>query len=150
MPAAKRPAKPKVDLTKLGAHVVSVFGPFNSRVLIEMPAERAMDVFPDGLGAAAPALVLEAVVRDLERIQRRDPQLAESTLAMSAVAMAREIEHPYNSATSKSMCQSRLVEAMRELRDLAPPEQQKDGLDDIAAGRKLRLASSGGSASPNS
>lgn len=132
---------PSVDLHALGARVVSVFGPFGETVLIQMSAESAARMFPDGaLGAAAPAMVLDAILRDIERIRKRDPALADSALAASAVAMAREIEHPFNSATSKSMCQARLADALRELRELAPPVESKDGLDEVAERRAKRRA----------
>jgi hypothetical protein len=135
-----------VDLSALGAHVVSVFGPFNSRVLIEMPAEQAEELFPDGLRGAGPAEVLEAVRGDVEALRRRAPEVADSGLAASAVALAREIEHPYNSATSKSMCAKALQDALRELRGLAPAEVKADGIDEINAQRERRRARLAGAA----
>lgn len=131
---------PVVDLYALGARVVSVYGPFNSLTLIELPTEVAEGLFPDGLDAAAPSLVVEATERDLARIRKRDRDLADSALAASAVAMAREIENPFNSATSKSMCQARLADAMQTLRGLAPPEEVADGIDEIADRRAKRRA----------
>lgn len=121
--------------------MVSVFGPFDSRVLVEMSTGEAGDLFPDVvLAAAGSSRMVDATERDLERIRKRDPELADSALAASAVAMAYEIDHPYNSATSKSMCQARLAEAMKALRDLAPPEEAKDGIDQLAERRADRLA----------
>src|SRR5689334_12698707 len=85
---AKRRAapKPKIDLHALGARVINVFGPFGSLVLIEMSAEKAADLFPDGaLGAAAPLIVANAVIQDLEVLRERSPELAESALAAVAI-----------------------------------------------------------------
>lgn len=78
-----------------------------------------------------------AVERDLKRLPE---ELAESALAASALAMAREIDRSSNSATSKSMCQARLQDSLRELRELAPPAEEADQLDDLSARRKARLA----------
>lgn len=144
MPAAKRPRKPaaaKVDLQKLGARVISVGGPFNCRTLIELRTEQAQEMFPDGaLGAAAPSLVVEAVEHDLATLREHAPELADSALAASAVAMALEIEDPYNSATSKANCQARLADALKELRELAPPAERKDAVDEIGLKRDARRA----------
>ena len=139
-PVARKPRVVKVDLHAHGARVVSVFGPFNSRVLIEMPAEKAAEMFPDGaLGAAGPLRVVDATEREIERIRKSAPDLADSAFAASAVAMAYEIEHPFNSATSKSMCAARHLEILDRLRELAPPEQKKDDLDDLRSRRVKRL-----------
>ena len=73
--------------------------------------------------------VAAAVERDLARLPA---VLAGSALAASALAMAREIDDPGNSATSKSMCQARLADALKELRALAPPEESHDRIDGIA------------------
>jgi hypothetical protein len=54
--------------------------------------------------------------------------------------MALEIEHPFNSATSKSMCQARLFDALRELRELAPADKKRGALYDLKSGREVRLA----------
>lgn len=65
--------------------------------------------------------------------------LALGALAASALAMAREIDSSGNSATSKSMCQARLQDALAELRSLAPPEVKRDAIDEIKAAREKRL-----------
>lgn len=119
--------------------VVSVFGPFQSHVLMEMSADDARKLVPDGaLGAAAPSRLIDAVLADLERLRRQDPNLADSALAMTALAMAYEIEHPFNSATSKSMCAGKLADALRELRELAPAEEVADEVDELARRRADR------------
>lgn len=83
--------------------------------------------------------VVAAVERDLSKLFG---DLAASALAASALAMAREIDDFGNSATSKSMCQARLMDALRELRELAPPEVTTDAIDEIAAARDRRRSRS--------
>jgi hypothetical protein len=80
---------------------------------------------------------LEAMERDLERIRRVAPELADSVLAASAKAMARELDDP-NSATSKSMCARALLDTMDRLRELTPVEERSDALDDLTARRTAR------------
>lgn len=128
----------------MAGRVLSVFGPFNSRVLVEMSADDAAAMFPDmDLGSLGRSEVLEAVERDLAGIRERDPKVASSATAAAAMQMAIELEHPYNSATSKSMCAKALMEAMRELRDLVPPVEKKGELHAIKDARAARLADGG-------
>lgn len=111
--------------------------------LIVMPTEAAEDLFPDGLGAAKRTAVVEAAERDVDSIRDRDRELGDSALAASAVALAFEIEHPYNSATSKSMCAREMRDTLDRLRELAPEqEQDADGLDELAKERARRRAGS--------
>jgi hypothetical protein len=77
-----------------------------------------------------------AVKRDLATLPEH---LAQGALAAAALTLARELDKPKNSATSKSMCAGRLQSTMRELRELAPPAPKKGVLDDIKSGRALRL-----------
>ena len=85
--------------------------------------------------------VAQAVERDLSRMP---DHLATGGLAMSAIALAREIDDPTNSATSKSMCSRSLLDAIDRLRELTPADQEDDGLDDLTQRREARRA--GGSA----
>lgn len=140
--ASRREATDGVDLHALGARVLSVFGPFNSRVLIDMSADTAAMMFPNGFGAAGPSRMLEAAEREIAALRKKSPDLADSALAAMLVAMAFEIEHPYNSATSKSACARALQEALRELRALAPPGEAKDGIDQLAEKRERRRSRS--------
>lgn len=78
--------------------------------------------------------VVEAVERDLTRFTA---EARDSGLAATALALAGEIDGN-NSATSKSMCAKALVDVMRELRSLAPPAREKDGVDDLIARREKR------------
>lgn len=77
-----------------------------------------------------------ATKRDLAKLPK---DLAESALGASALALARELDGG-NSATSKSMCAKAHLELMDRLRELAPPEEEKDALNDIEAQRAKRLA----------
>lgn len=86
--------------------------------------------------------VHSATVRDLKAIAKRSPDLAESALAATALALAQEIDGD-NSATSKSMCARALTDVLQQLRDIVPPEEKKDAIDELKA---KRLARRGGTA----
>jgi hypothetical protein len=137
-PRRKAASAKAPDLYALGARVVSVFGPFNNHVLIEMPASVAKTMFPEPFAASARTSVIEAAMHDMEAIRMRDAELADSALAASAVALAYEIENPYNSATSKSMCARELRDTMDRLVQLAPQAKPKDRVDDLAKRREDR------------
>lgn len=126
------------DLFDQGARVLSVFGPFGSRTLVEMPTSVAVEVFSGGLASSSRSGVVEAVERDLAAIRSRSPEVADSGLAASAVALAYELEDPFVSATAKSMCAKALADAMVRLREWAPPVEEKDGLDELKARRTAR------------
>lgn len=128
------------DLYDRQARVVSVFGPFASRVLIEIPTSEAEPLFPHPLVASSRSEVFEGVERDLAEIAELDEDLAKSGLAGTARALALEIENPYNSATSKAMCAGQLRDTLARLRELAPEEKEEDALDEIAKRRAARLA----------
>lgn len=82
--------------------------------------------------------MVSAVKRELADFESRAPGLAGGAIAASALAMAGLIDSDRNSATSKSMCHRALMEALDRLRALAPPERQKDGLDELADRRSDR------------
>lgn len=82
--------------------------------------------------------VVEAVGRDLAALG--DDALAESALAAAALALARELDDPSNSATSKSMCARALLDTLNRLRELAPEDEEEDGVDELRARRAARLA----------
>lgn len=131
---------PELDVFKRGARVISVFGPFASRALVEMSADLACELFDGPLSGMGRTKLVEAVERDLAVLGELDPKLPESALAASALALAYEIEHPYNSATSKSMCAKQLRETLDRLRELAPDVAGKDEVDDLSKRRAERLA----------
>jgi hypothetical protein len=93
-------------------------------------------------GSSQSEKVVDAVRRDLESLARRDEALASGALAMSALALARSIDHLKTSATARSMCARALTETMEKLLALAPAEREEDGIDDLTARRAERRAGS--------
>jgi hypothetical protein len=79
--------------------------------------------------------VVEAVEAELAK-----SPAANSAMAATALALARELDAPGNSATSKSMCAKALVDVLRELRALAPPAEEETELDRRRREREQRLA----------
>lgn len=146
-PAGGAPAGSDLDfdLGSAGGHILSVFGAFNSRALVEVPMSVVPRLFSDGVALASRTAAVEAIDHDIAAIRERDEDLADSALAAAAMSMAYELENPYNSATSKSMCARALLELMNRLRELAPPAEQGDGVDDIATQRAKRLGRSAAS-----
>lgn len=132
-----------VDLHEMGGRVLSVFGPFGSRTLIELPTDVAQEMFPDGLAFSGRPDVVEATEREVAALGERAPEVGGSALASAAVALAYELTNPFNSATSKSMCARELREAMARLRELAPPKAERDRIDEVARKREARRRSAG-------
>jgi hypothetical protein len=79
--------------------------------------------------------VSNALQKDIEALGAR---AVGSTLAETALALARELDKPKNSATSKSMCAKAMIDVLRELRSVAPANRGADGVDDLRARRKSR------------
>ncbi|MEJ7891717.1 MAG: hypothetical protein WKF94_03665 [Solirubrobacteraceae bacterium] len=117
-----------------------MFGPFNSRALVEMPVDAAREMFDGPLADNARTDVIDAALREVEAIRERDAVLADSPLAAGIVALAFEIAHPYNSATSKAALHRELRESVDRLRELAPPATEADRVDELARARELRRA----------
>lgn len=90
--------------------------------------------------------VVAALDRELAELRKRDPKLADSTLAASARVIAGVLDDPKNSATSRSMCARALNETMGRLHELMPAEETKDKLDELKERRKKRLAGRSGAA----
>lgn len=134
------PDIPELDLYELGGRALSVCGPFGSTTIVAIPTDVAQRWFPDGIPASGRTEPVTAVTLDLDTIRKSMPELAESGIAATAVQMAYELVNPYNSATSKSMCAGRLLDALKELRSLAPPEEKRGTLHAIRGGRAARLA----------
>jgi hypothetical protein len=88
-----------------------------------------------GAQKGVPPVVEQAVLKDLEAF----PALKDGGLAAAALQMARELDDPSNSATSKSMCAKALTELMARIAELAPPVKEADRIDDIAERRRRRL-----------
>jgi hypothetical protein len=94
-----------------------------------------------GLLVESHPLVVAALDRDLVDIRRRAPELADGILVATLYAMARELDDPINSATSKSMCAKALLDGLERLHALLPVEEENDALDDLARRRAARMGS---------
>lgn len=141
-PSNTRKPKRQAPLVVNGMMLVSVHGAFASRALVDMPADLAKELFGQPLSSVlAPTHVIDATLGEIREIAKRDKPLAESALAASAVALAYEIQNPFNSATSKSMCARELRETMAKLNELAPAVPKKDALDELKARRATRRKS---------
>ena len=81
--------------------------------------------------------VEERTVRDLARLPA---DLRDSAEAGAALVLARGLDDDGFSLTSRAMAVKELRETMAALRELAPPAQEADGLDDLAARREQRRA----------
>jgi hypothetical protein len=82
--------------------------------------------------------VVQSTRADLERLRERAPELADGALAASALVLARQLDDPRTSATSKSMCAKALREVIDRLFELAPPAREEDQLDRLRAQREQR------------
>jgi hypothetical protein len=79
-----------------------------------------------------------SVVAALEaELKALGPKGADTTLAATALALAAELDGN-NSATSKSMCAKSMIDVLRELRAIAPPKLEADGVTDLNARREAR------------
>ena len=81
--------------------------------------------------------VSDAIEKELAELP---DELANSALAAVALSLGRELDSSGNSATSKSMNARVLFDVLLKLRDLAPKEEAKDDLDELAERRRRRLA----------
>jgi argininosuccinate synthase len=106
-----------------------------------MPAEYALELFRDIGQPESRSLVIQAVEHEIGALEERaaatGTEFRESYAAV-AVEMALQLEHPFNSATSKSMCAKALNETMDKLHALAPTEQSGDGVDELQKKRDTR------------
>lgn len=93
-------------------------------------------------GAELDASVVAGVRRDLEAIARRDPALARSSLAATALSLARELDA--DDARSKAMAARELRETMDRIRALAPAESAGDDVDELAVRVRLKLVGDSG------
>jgi hypothetical protein len=85
-----------------------------------------------------PLKASDGVQRDLDAIAKLDKSLANSGLAASALALARDIDDQGNSATSRSMCARSLIETLDRLWEMAPEKKEKDRVDDLSTQRDKR------------
>lgn len=143
-PAKRKPAgKPSA---RRSGRIVSIYGPFGTRALVEMPTDTAMQLFHgDDPDLEVPrAEVVDAALRDVAAIAKRDKALGESALAAALVALAVEVVHPGNSASAKARCVAEIREALAYLRELAPPERKEDSVDELQRARDARRRAAGG------
>lgn len=123
---------------------MSVFGPFNSKAMVMMSTDLAMELFKEPLPEAAPMHVVDGVLHDVAAIAGSDEGVMASALAASALQLAFEMANPYNSATSKAQCAKALQDALDRLRELAPPMKEEDAVDEVARKRVERRSAAGG------
>lgn len=90
--------------------------------------------------------VTKALQAELSVLRRRDRSLADSALAASALALAREMDSPETPPAAVSMCARELREVLGQIRELAPKDDEKDKLDELTARRAARRSRSTASA----
>jgi hypothetical protein len=103
---------------------------------------------PPSTGDEDGALVAEFHYADVGNVERAavaelgalGVDFKTSALAAAALELARQLDHPRNSATAKSLCAGRLVEALDRLRELNPPAQEDSPLDEVRRRRDARIA----------
>jgi hypothetical protein len=83
-----------------------------------------------------PGFVEIAVRRDLAAM----PGLAESGLAATALDLARRLDAADVRPAAASMLAAQLRATLLDLRKLAPPVAEEDGVDELRARRAERLA----------
>lgn len=140
LPERKRPAEQILNAVEKRGEVLEIFGAFGDKALLLIPTEVAQEVWREPLVKAGPMNVVEALERELAEIGKRAPDVANSSLAATAIRLAYELQNPFNSATSKSMCSRQLMEALERIRELAPPAKEADPLDELNARRAARRA----------
>lgn len=105
---------------------------------ITVPAKAKKSELEALLGPVDALTVAAAVQRDLDALGKRAPGLPLTALAASALELARQMDDPTNSATSKSMCAKALSETLDRLDDLAPAVKEGDRVDELADRRASR------------
>lgn len=88
--------------------------------------------------------VVAGVSREISKLP---VDLQESGLAAIALAMAERID---GGRGSPSECGKVVIEALSQLRALAPPKRERDGIDEIGVKRAARRAGAGGATAKNS
>jgi hypothetical protein len=114
------------DLFEYGARVLRVHG------------ERAVVSLPRDLGQSGPSSSTEAAEGDVAKIRERDRAVGESVVAATMLAMAQEVDDPFNSATSKAQCAKELRQAFESLLEQSPEPPAEEG--DLERLRRARAA----------
>ena len=84
----------------------------------------------------------------IEAAVKKSVKGADTVLAAQALELARLLDDPENSATSKSMTNKELRETMAEIRASRPQQEVPDGVTDIGSKRSKRLAAASRSSRP--
>ena len=82
-------------------------------------------------------MVFEAVRLELQGLPE---SLAVSSLATTALVLARELDNTRTSATAKSLCAKSLRETMTQLNEIASRDYRLDAVDELQQRRAQRLA----------
>lgn len=98
------------------------------------------DGWAAAFGVSGVVSVVAGVRADIKRITVLAPDMAKSSLALSALALAALIDDPGNSATSRSMCARELRETLVALAAACPEVREADGVDELAGRRAARIA----------
>lgn len=83
--------------------------------------------------------VVDGVEHDLKGLS---DDLRESALAQGALAVARVMDDFETEPAEMASCFRALQAALAQLRELAPPEEAKDGIDQLAEKRERRRSRS--------
>lgn len=79
-----------------------------------------------------------AIARDIKALQLPADSATEGLQAL-ALAMGREIDSAFNSATAKSMCGRIAYDVMDRLRELAPTDQKADEISEFERRMNAKL-----------
>jgi thioredoxin-like negative regulator of GroEL len=71
-------------------------------------------------------------------IDQMPERVRNGALAASALELARQMDAPGNSATSKSMCAKAHSDIVARLAEMAPPKREEDRIDELGARRATR------------
>lgn len=83
---------------------------------------------------------VEAVERDLARWEKRLPGVAGSGLAAVALNLASHLDDPATKATAAANAANSLEKVLARIESSLPPAATSDGVDELKAARKRRLA----------
>ena len=120
-----------------GYTLVSVFGAFNARALLETSAKQAAELLGQPLaGTLGPTRVVDATLQEIAEIEERSPGVGSSPFAAAALALAYELDNPFNSATAKGTCSRSLAELFDRLGARSPEPPEVSPLDAIRAKRE--------------
>ena len=85
---------------------------------------------------------MKSCVEAAEAFIAGHPEAEDTPEAAALLAAAREIDHPGNSATSKSMMVAQFLKTVEVLRQIAPEKAEVSPLDEIRQRREAKLRGS--------